>query len=72
MNFDQVEIMLEELQVPAEKIHEIMLGLSVIEKAPQEEGASSVSEEEIKIQIQNEPDWRKRASLAALLISKNL
>ena len=69
----QIEMLLEELNLPADKINEIVLGLSMIKGAPEEEaGANSISDEEIKFKMRDETDWRKKASLAALLISKNL
>ena len=33
---------------------------------------NNLTEEQLKIKILDEPDWRKRASLSAMLISKSL
>jgi hypothetical protein len=65
---------LENMGLDSPKIDEILHVLDSVEPAsgtPPLEGGG-VSRSAIQIQMMNEPDWRKRAALAALLVSSEL
>lgn len=59
--------------ITSELVDEI---ITMVGDAEQRTDYQSIEKEEtesqIKIKLMNEPDWRKRASLAAMIISKNL
>lgn len=65
----------EREEVTSDVIDEIM---AIIEDAEavksndEKRDTSEVAEEALRMQILNEPDWRKRASMAAMIISRNL
>lgn len=64
---------LEDKDVPSENIDEILISLDSLGGSDIKLDAPlGVSDEEIKLKIKEETDWRKRASLAALLISRNI
>ena len=63
---------MEELGYPSHEIDEVVATLDrIVKEASPHEGVDA-SVVEIKRQILNEKDWRKRASLAAFLISREL
>ena len=59
--------------VPSDIVDEI---INIIGEAEQKSIAPALPKEDtettLKLKLQNEPDWKKRASLAAMIISKNL
>ncbi len=61
---------LEEAGVSQDEI-EAMVETVKKRNGPEEEKVEE-NDDEIRIKIMEEPDWRKRAALAALLISKSL
>lgn len=73
MDKDKIAGMLEEFELKPEQIDEIMLQMDEIKKASPEKGSSAVTTESIlKAKLNEEPDWRKRAAIAASIISHNL
>ena len=71
----QVETLLRAMDgkeaVPQGVIDEIM---GMLNDAPSENEKQNTgaTEEALKLKMAEEPDWRKRASLAAMIISKSL
>jgi hypothetical protein len=74
MEENKIIELLEGLNIRQEKIDEIMVGVRNIEENPPKQG-DKIGDAELQIlkeQISNETDWKKRASLAAKLISLGL
>lgn len=70
---DYIVSVLEDMNVPESSVREILIMIEGMQEAPHEvEASSSYSTEDIKARILQESDWRKRASLSALLISRGL
>lgn len=81
-NEQDIRRVLEQLdpegKISSEKIEEVVIAIKELEENPPKDGEVrnrmhfSVLEGELKQQIEQETDWRKKASLAAKLISLNL
>lgn len=76
MNEDKTREILEGLDIPSDKIDELIAVMKDQEEHPLKDG-DKVGDAYISIggleeQLKNEPDWRKRASIAAKIISRNL
>jgi hypothetical protein len=81
-NEQEIRRVLEQLdperKISSEKIEEVVMAIKELENNPPVDGEIrdgmhfSVLEDQLKQQIQEEPDWRRRASLAAKLISLNM
>lgn len=76
MEDNKIIELLEGLDIPQEKIDEIMVGVRSLEENPPKNG-DKVGDAEISIgnlkeQLETETDWRKRASIAAKIISLGL
>lgn len=60
-------------EIPAETIDQILTMMGEAEKRPNEPTANKEeTETSIKLKLMDEKDWRKRAALSAMLISKSL
>ena len=72
--FNDFRIQLEELDIPSEKAEEIIIAAGEMNKAaPADNGAKIEDKVEIiRQELRQEMDWRKRASLAAKIISLRL
>ncbi len=75
MEENKIRETLEGLDIPSDKIDEFMITLKQVNENPDEKyiqnGAYDIVVH-LKEQLQNETDWRKRASIAAKIISLNL
>lgn len=73
MNEEQIRESLEGLDIPSGKIDELIVVMKDLEEHPLRDG-DKVGDDTVGIleAIQNESDWRKRASMAAKLISIGL
>ena len=69
---DELILKLEELGISQEEMEEVKKTLETYSSDVSEVAVKKIDTANIKAMILNEPDWRKRASLAALLISKEL
>lgn len=63
---------MEESGASDEEIQEAIDSVDVKEGEDAPRKTEPLSDDMIRVQIMNEPDWRKRAALAALLASRNL
>ena len=68
----EAENLLREHGVPQDAMDEILRMFSEKDVSLQPVNNNDLTEEEIKIRIMDEKDWRKKASLSAMLISKSL
>jgi hypothetical protein len=69
---ERITEILEEQNVSQDTIEEVVERLSTLEVTGESPVASSNREKElIRMELMREDDWKKRASLAALLISKD-
>ncbi len=81
-NEQEIRRVLEQLdperKISSEKIEEVVIAIKELEDSPPRDGEVrngmhfSVLEGELKQQIEIETDWRKKAALAAKLVSLNL
>ena len=74
MNEEKLIETLEGLDIPSDKIDEIMVFIKDQKEHSLEEG-DKIGDTQIRIleeELKNETDWRKRSSLAAKIISYNL
>lgn len=75
---DEIKLtqLLESFDLDSAKIEEIVLAFKDIEKNPEpyikEANKKGLFFDTLKEQMANEPDWRKKAGLAAKLISLDL
>lgn len=72
MEQDKIRGYLEELDIPAKNIDEIMLELEKEDRDIAPNFAKQSQDTEIELRLMQETDWRKRAQLAALKISRGL
>lgn len=70
MDSNSIRTRLQEIGLNDEQVEEILPLVGETERPAA--GGSLPSTEELIIAMQNEPDWRKRASLAARLISNSI
>lgn len=63
---------LEEIGLTQSQIDEVLPLLVDVNETPAEKEASRLLEEELRSELVIEPDWRKRAAIAARLISLSL
>lgn len=69
----EIENILRESGTEASAIEKIMgLLIDQAEVSPTPRTEHTPSEDEIKMQIMNEKDWRKKAQLSAMIISNSL
>lgn len=69
----EIENILRESGTEASAIEKIMgLLIDQAEVSPTPATEHTLSEDEIKMQIMNEKDWRKKAQLSAMIISNSL
>lgn len=68
---DSLRILLQEAGASDEEIEETIDSLGEGETATPAQ-RETLSDDMLRVQLMNEPDWRKRAALAALLASRNL
>lgn len=74
MDEQKIRESLEGLDIPSEKIDELIVVMKDLEEHPLKDG-DKIGDMTISIladKIKEEPDWRKRASMAARIISANL
>lgn len=67
---NKIAQVLEQFEVPADIVEEVFQELSASPKPTHAPVAES--DDALRLQMLNEKDWRKRASIAALLISRSL
>lgn len=76
MNEDKTREILEGLDIPSNKIDELIAVMKDQEEHPLKDGDrvgdAFISIGSLEEQLANETDWRKRASIAAKIISRNL
>jgi len=75
INNEELKIKLEELGIESDKIDEVVVFLESnkdIESDVKQRGTNVDKVIELKQQLIDETDWRKRASIAAALISLDL
>jgi len=76
MNSEELKIKLEELEIPSDKIDEVVNMFESKQKEESDQGAGKITNRDEVIELQNElsneKDWRKRASLSARIISLGL
>lgn len=54
------------------KANELIIELQAVEEGSQESSSSVVLETELRTRLLYEEDWRKKAQISAMIISKNL
>lgn len=61
-------------KIPTDVINQIVELIGVPDESNQSTDALNAqrAEDVLKVQLLNEPDWRKRAAIAALIISRSL
>ena len=73
MNNDDIKLELEALGIDSHKIDEFVIALEQKADNGADQGRPGVDKElELKEQLDAETDWRKKASIAAKIISLNL
>lgn len=75
MDRQELKDVLEESGIPAEKIDEVFYALEQTTYGYDNDSDHPPVRDEtidLKLSLMNEDDWRKRASIAAQIISKNL
>ena len=77
MNEEQIRAVIEQIDPKGEMKQglqeELIMALKNVEiPVEKENNLSRITEEDLKAQIATEPDWRKRASMAARIISLGL
>ncbi len=73
MTIDEVRMLMEESGIEEEKINEFLVSLEKNESESKEKAYDRITAEwEMKNQMDNEIDWRKKAQIAARIISLNL
>ena len=76
MNSEELKIKLEELEIPSDKIDEVVNMFESKQKEESDQCAGKITNRDEVIELQNElsneKDWRKRASLSARIISLGL
>jgi len=76
MNSEELKIKLEELEIPSDKIDEVVNMFESKQKEESDQSAGKITNRDKIIELQNElsneKDWRKRASLSARIISLGL
>lgn len=73
MELKDIRVLMEEIGVEGDKIDEFIYSLEREKKDGKvEDEVPALSEVDLKIALSAEPDWRKRAALAARIISNNL
>lgn len=74
MNEEKTREILEGLEIPEDKINELLAVMKDQEEHPLKDGdkVGDYTFHTLKEQMDNETDWRKKASLAAKIISINL
>jgi len=74
MNIDELRVILEESGLETDKIDEIMTSMGGLEEKianiPQDGAREQI--EALREALEGESDWKKRAALAAKMISINL
>lgn len=71
MEPEDLELMLTEMDISQEDAAEIVEAFPTLTKQSADT-PSLHADEMIALEIQNEPDWRKRASMAAAIIKMHL
>jgi len=73
MNIDELRLQLEDLEIKPEVIDELISGLQKENKLSGIAGLTSEDKIfELKNKLDNESDWKKRAAIAARIISERL
>lgn len=75
MDKDQLTTILEESGMESDQIQQVLTQIDSNRLDPSDltPGVNSHnSQTDLKLQLLNEPDWRKRASISARIISKSL
>jgi hypothetical protein len=70
MEPEDLELMLDEMGIDEENIAEVVAQLTPSDTVAMERKLHS--DEILALEMQNEPDWRKRASMAAAIIKMHL
>ena len=77
-NEDEIRRIVEEIdpegKIPADKIEDFVAAIKEMNEHPLKDGdkVGDLTFSTLQEQMNNEPDWRKRASIAARLISLGL
>lgn len=72
INLEDLVAYLEESKVPSHVIDSVVSMAKKEPSYPQDDKTKEAEDAIIRLQIANESDWRKRAALSALLISRSL
>jgi len=74
MNKDEIRTVLEEVGVEKDKLEEAVEAVSASreQEQPAENMSREATEIALKCKLDSETDWRKRAAIAARIISLNL
>lgn len=73
MDTNKITTILEGFELKPEQIDEIMIQFEDLKDSPEKQwDFNDTTENLLKSQLVNEVDWRKRAAIAAAIISHNL